>query len=120
VPAGLIHEQYCVCSWLHGERDLPEMQLHGLGIAKRQHETDRLAECGADGAEDIGRGGSLIFQGKRTRPAFGPAARDLVLLADAGFVLEPQFERLACGCRDVRHEVGDFFLKSATAVSSYS
>jgi hypothetical protein len=33
----------------------------------------------------------LILQSERARAAFGPASRDLVLLADAGFILEPQF-----------------------------
>jgi len=86
------------------------MQFHGLGVAKWQDETDGLAERGADGAEDVGRGGSLIFQGKRARPAFGPTSCDLVFLADAGFVLEPQLERLAAGRCDLCQEVWDFFL----------
>ena len=91
----MIHEQHGVGSWLYVERDLLEMQFHGLGVAKWQDETRRLAERGTDRAEDIGRGGSLILQGKRSRAAFGPASRDLVLLADASFVLEPEFEWLA-------------------------
>ena len=95
VPTGLIHEQHGVGSWLDVERDLLEMQFHALGVAEWQDETGRLAERGADRAEDIGRGGSLILQGKRPGPPFGPPPRDLVLLADAGFVLEPKFERLA-------------------------
>jgi hypothetical protein len=45
----------------YSQRDLLQMQFHGLGVAKWQDETDGLAERGADGAEDVGRGGSLIF-----------------------------------------------------------
>ena len=120
VPPRPVDEHDGVGAGFHGERDLLEMQLHRLGVAERQDKTGRLAERGADGAEDIGRGGSLIFQGKRARPAFGPAPSDLVLLADAGFVLEPQLEGLAAGRGDVRQEVGDFFLKAATAASSCS
>jgi hypothetical protein len=41
-------------------------------------------------------------------------------LADAGFVLEPNFERLAGGCGDARQEVWRFFLNAATAASSCS
>ena len=89
MPPGLIHEQNSVSAGLDGKRDLLEMQLHGLGVAKWQDETGRLAECGTDSAEDIGRGGSLIFQGERSRSAFGPATGDLVLLADARLVGEP-------------------------------
>jgi len=107
-------------SWLHIKRDLLQMQLHGLGVAKWQNETGRLAERGADRAEDIGGGSSLILQGEGARAALGPAPRDLVLLADASFVLEPQFERLAGGFRDLREDFGDFFLNASTAASSCS
>src|ERR1700678_1707474 len=62
-----------------------------------------------DVVEDIGRGGALILQGERARAAFGPPPRDLVFLADAGFVLEPDFERLAGGGGDARQEGWDFF-----------
>jgi hypothetical protein len=120
VPTGLIDEQHGVGSWLDVKRDLLKMQLHRLGVAKWQNQTGRLAKRGTDGAEDIGRGGSLIFQGKRSRAAFGPAPRDLVLLTDAGFVLEPQLERLSGGRRDIREDVRDFFLKAATVASSCS
>ncbi len=69
VPPRPVDEHDGVGAGLHGERDLLEMQFHRLGVAKRQDKTGRLAERGTDGAEDVGRGGSLIFQGKRTRPA---------------------------------------------------
>ena len=120
MPTGLIHEQHRMGSWLHGECDLLEMQFHGLGVAKGQDETRRLAERRTNGAEDIGRGGTLILQGERARAAFGPPPRDLVFLADAGFVLEPDFERLAGGGGDGRQEGWDFFLNAATAASSCS
>ena len=107
-------------AWLDVKRDLLEMQLHRLSVAKWENETGRLAERGTNGAEDIGRGGALILQGKRSRAAFCPASRDLVLLTDAGFVLEPEFEWFAVGRRDRRQQVRDFFLKAATAASSYS
>jgi hypothetical protein len=96
------------------------MQFHGLGVAKGQDETSRLAERWTNGAEDIGRGGALILRGERSRAAFGPPPRDLVFLADAGFVLEPDFERLAGGGGDGRQEGWDFFLNAATAASSCS
>src|SRR5208337_5669850 len=87
------------------------MQRHRLGVAKGHDETGRLAERRTNGPEDIGRGGSLILQGERARSAFGPASRDLVLLADAGFVLEPQLEWFFGGRRIIRKKVRDFFLK---------
>ena len=120
VPPSLIDEQNGVGAGFHSQRDLLEMQLHGLGVAKWKNQTGRLAERGTDGAEDIGRGGSLTLQGERSRAAFGPASRDFVLLANAGFVLEPQLERLSGGRRDISKDVWDFFLKAATTASSCS
>src|SRR6202453_611561 len=118
MPPGLIHEQNCVSVGLDGKGDLLEVQRHRLGVAGREDEAGRLAECGTDGAEDIGRGGSLILQGKRSRAACRPASRDLVLLTDAGFVLEPEFKWLSAGRGDRRQDVRDFFLKATTAASS--
>ena len=120
VPSGPIHEQNGVSAGLDGKRDLLEVQRHGLCVAGRHDETGRLAERGTDRAEDIGRGGSLILQGERSRAAFRPASRDLVLLTDAGFVLEPDFEGLAAGRGDRRQDVRDFFLNASTAASSCS
>ncbi len=120
VPPGLVDEQNGVGAGFDGERDFLEMQRHRLGVAKGHDETGRLAERRTNGAEDIGRGGSLISQGERARSAFGPASRDLVLLADAGFVLEPQLERFSGGRCNIREETRDFFLKAATAASSCS
>jgi hypothetical protein len=68
-PARPVDEHDGVGAGFHGQRDLLEMQFHGLGVANRQDKTGRLAERRTDGAEDIGRGGSLIFQGERARPA---------------------------------------------------
>src|SRR5271168_3141400 len=110
MPPGLIHEQSGVGARLDGERDLLKVQRHSLGVAGREDEAGRLAERGTDGAENIGRGGSLVLQGKRPRAAFGPASRDLVFLTDAGFVLKPEFEWLAAGRGDRRQDVRDFFL----------
>src|SRR6202521_3560707 len=109
MPSGPFHEQNGVSAGLDGKRDLLEVQRHGLCVAGRKDETGRLAERGTDGAEDIGRGRSLILQGERSRAAFRPASRDLVLLTDAGFVLEPEFERLAAARGDRRQDVWDFF-----------
>ena len=73
-----------------------------------------LPSAGQIGPEDIGRGGSLILQGEGSRSACGPASRGLVFLTDAGFVLEPQFERLAGGRRDIREDIGGHFFADAS------
>ena len=89
VPAGLIDQQHGVGAGCDGFGDLGEMQVHRLGIAGRQDQGRALALFRADGAEDVGRGGALIAGSARAGAALRPAAGDLVLLADASFVLEP-------------------------------
>ena len=54
VPASLIHQHYSVGVRRDGERDLGEMERHGLGIAERQDQPCTLAKLGANRAEDIG------------------------------------------------------------------
>lgn len=99
--------------------DLRQMGVHRLGIAPWQNKTDALALGWADGAEDIGPLGSLIVGRAGPRSALRPAACDLVLLADPGFVLEPELDLYArlealADRFDLRWEV---FLNASTANS---
>ena len=80
----------------HMTGDLGQMLCHGAGIAPRHDESRRLAELWADRAEDVGRSRALIVWCRRPRSTLGPAACDLVLLANAGFVLEPDFYSFPC------------------------
>ena len=89
MPAGLIDEQRGVRARRDLGGDFGEMEVHRLGVAAWHDEGRALAVLGTDRAEDIGRGGSLIFGSAWTRAALGPAAGDLVLLADARLVGEP-------------------------------
>lgn len=57
----------------------------------RQNQSGADAAFWTDGAEDIGRLGALVAGRCGTRSPFRPASGDLVLLADASFVLEPDF-----------------------------
>ena len=95
VPAGLIHQHDRVSAGSNGQRYLHKMQIHGFGIAEGQDQTGALAQPRADRAEDVGRFRSLILRRRWPCPASRPAPRDLVLLADAGLVLEPDFYRRA-------------------------
>ena len=70
--------------------DLGQMRLHGVGIAPGHDQARALALCRADRSEDIRPFGALIVGRPRSGSALGPAAGDLVLLADSGFVLPPQ------------------------------
>src|SRR6202161_1863215 len=118
MPSGPIHKQNGVSAVRGRDRDLLEVERHGLGVAGWEDETGRLAERGTDGDENIGGGGSLILQGTRSRAAFRPASRDLVFLTDAGFVLKPEIKGLGAWSRERRQDVRDFFLKAATTASS--
>src|SRR3984957_12501545 len=82
-----------------------------------------LSVLGADRAEDISRGGSLVRRRARTRAALGPAAGDLVLLADAGLVGEPDLYGGgldALLAPDLVQARGKAFLKSSIAPSACS
>ena len=91
MPTRLIEQQDGVASRRDLLGDFIEMQLHRLGVALGQDQADRLAFFRADRAEDVGRGGALVARRRGPRSTLGPAAGDLVLLSDAGFVGEPDF-----------------------------
>ena len=95
VPSGLIHQQHAMGARLDSKRYLRQMQRHGLGIAEWENQASALAKFGADGTEDVGRFRSLVLGCRGPRAAPGPAAGDLVFLADPGFVLKPDLYRRA-------------------------
>ena len=89
MPAGLIDEQRGVRARRDLGGDFGQVQVHRLGVASGHDEGCALAVLGADRAEDIGGGGSLIAGSAWAGAALGPPAGDLVLLADARLVGEP-------------------------------
>ena len=93
-----------------------------MGIASRQHQARTLAFLGADGAEDVGRAGALIMGRGWPGAALGPPAGDLVLLPDAGFILEPELYVLALGLSggDLCQLGGEVFLNAAMASRSWA
>ena len=95
MPAGLIDQEDGVGARRDGRGDLGEVQVHRLGVAGGQDQGCALAVLRADRAEDVGRGGALVTRRARTGAALGPTAGDLVLLADAGLVGEPDFYGVA-------------------------
>ncbi len=115
MPAGLIEQQHGVATRFDRLGDLRQMQRHGGGVAARQHQAGRSAARRADRTEDVGRAGALIVRRRGPGAASRPAPCDLVLLADAGFILEPDFYRLA-GCLllgDLCQALGEVFLNAA-------
>ena len=101
--------------------DLREVQVHRLGVAGWQDQGRALAQFGADRSEDVGGGGALIAGRARAGAALGPPAGDLVLLADARFILEPNLYRLDVDrlfARDGIQARGEVFLKSSITPSA--
>jgi hypothetical protein len=101
--------------------DLGKMQVHRLAVASRQDQGCALALLGADRAEDVGGSGPLVARRAGSGTTLGPAARDFVLLADAGLVGEPDFYRVAADplrARDRFQTRGEAFLKSSIAPSA--
>jgi hypothetical protein len=123
MPASLIHQQHGVGTGRDGERYFGQMERHGLGVAEGQDQTGAFAVFRADGAKDIGGFRSLILGSRWPRAALGPAARDLVFLADAGFVRKPDFYGRAArkgGFDRCQRGSEAFFLKSSIANSFWA
>ena len=96
------------------------MEGHSFGVGYRQDEGCRGAALRTDGTEDVGPFVALIARGARPRSALGPDPGQCALLADARFILEPDFDGLLFGMvgelrRDSRSEV---FLNASWASSS--
>ena len=64
---------------------------------------------------------AIVANGRRAAAAQGPLIRQRALLADAGFVLEPDLDRLARRVRrqGLGDEGGEVFLKAACAALSF-
>src|SRR5512134_1050098 len=98
--------------------DFVQMPLHGLGVAAGEDEGGADAAIGTDGAEDVSRLGALIVRRRGAGTLLGPAAGDLVLLSDPGFILPPQFY-VGSGRQGGPHlcqRGGKAFLKSSMAL----
>ena len=104
----------------HGSTISSRWSLHGLAVGVGHGERRAGAARRADGAEQVGALVALIGGLAGARAAPRPLPHEAVLLADAGFVLEPDLDRLA-----LRHAGAvrlqrrrEVFLKAATVSSS--
>ena len=73
------------------QTDLIEVHLHSGRVGFRQDQCRAFAEHRTYGAEDIGALVALVGRQARPRAFLGPNSGAAVLLANAGFVLEPDF-----------------------------
>src|ERR1700712_5911009 len=99
---------------------LDQMLVHGMCIAPRHDEGCGLARRRAYRTEDTRGPCPLIVGSRWPCPPFDLSPGDLVLLTDAGFILEPNFYSLAFGdpASDFSHCSGGSFLNSSIAVGS--
>ncbi len=121
VPASLIDQEDGVGAGRNILGDLHKVQVHRLGVAGRQDQRRALALLWADRSEDVGGSGSLVTGCARAGATLGPTTGDLVLLADPGLVLEPDFYLVAVDrllARDGIQARGEAFLKSSITPSA--
>jgi hypothetical protein len=121
MPSGLVDEEDGVSSRCDRLGDFREVQIHRFGIAEGQDQSRALALFRADGSEDVGRCGALIPRRARAGAALRPPAGDLVLLANARFIREPNLYFPDVDCffeRDFIQARWELFLKSSIAPSA--
>ncbi len=121
VIAGAVHDQDGMGAWRDDAADLLKMRRHRPGIGARQNQTGGTGALGTDGAEEIGPFVALIAWRGGACPASRPDPGQASFLANPGFVLEPDLDRLRFGGirQSVVDEVGEVFLKvSWTAASA--
>src|SRR3974377_597617 len=98
-----------------------KVQVHCLGIAGRQDQGYSLSLPGAARAEDIGGGSPLVPRRTWTGATFRPPPGDLVLLADASLIGEPDFYFVAVDRffpSDFVQARGEGFLNSSMSCSA--
>src|SRR5580700_10498848 len=95
MPSRLIKKNDGVRAGRDCKRDFLQMQGHSLAVAGGEYEPGAFSFGRADGTENIGRCCPLIMRRGGACSTLGPAAGDIVLLPDAGFVLEPKIYLLA-------------------------
>jgi hypothetical protein len=91
VPSGLIEDQHGMSAGVDSLAYFEQMRFHCRGVAIWHDKSRTLASGGADRAEYIRPFCALVVSGAGPGAAFGPPSGDLVFLADARLILEPQF-----------------------------
>lgn len=105
MPPGAIQQHDGMGARCDVAADFDQMQVHCFGIGLGQHQGRADATCRTDRAEDIGPVVGLIARRRRPGALFGPDVGQAALLANARFILPPEFERLAASLG--RDGVGD-------------
>ncbi len=123
VPTCLVHQEHRVSAWRHLGGDFGHQQVHRRCVAARQDQSRRFALVRAYCTENICRCGALVLWRGWPAAALCPAPCDLVLLANSGFVLEPDFYIAGLHpllARDLLQARGEVFLKASMAPSAWA
>jgi hypothetical protein len=122
VPSGSVEDENGVGALGDIARDFVEVKLHHVGVGVGQREGRPDAPRGADRAEQIGVVVALVGGLPWPRPAPGPLPNLAVLLADPGFILEPDFDRrrLRQAVEMSLQRAREVFLKASTIRSSWA
>lgn len=120
MPAGAVEDEYGVGARGDMAADLLDVQLHGLGVGEGKRERRAGSARGTNGAEQVGALVALVGGLDRPCSASRPLSDKAVLLADAGFILEPEFDgRALRQRRQMRlQDLGEVFLNAVTILSS--
>jgi len=99
MPAGSVEQHHGMAARRDVAADLGQMQVHRLAIGHRQNERCPRVAGRTDGAEQIGPIVALVARRPWPAAALGPYSGQRALLPDPGFVLPPEFDRLAARVR---------------------
>src|SRR4051794_4845287 len=122
MPAGLVEHEDCMRLWSKAARDLVEVVLHRLRVGVRHDNRRPGAALGTDRTKEIGRFGAQVSERPGSCAASCPATGARIFLAEAHFILKPDFYGCFRGepCRDRAHTLGKVFLNSSIWTGSCS
>jgi hypothetical protein len=106
VPTGAVEHHDGVLVLGQRCREPGEELVHRRGRDLRQDEGEGLAGRGPDGGEEVGPAVALVAQAWRSLAAGEPAMADAALLAESGFIHEPQRQALVAVLRPCLVESG--------------
>jgi hypothetical protein len=93
MPSSAIEQQRSMRALCDMARDFVDVELHHPGVDARERKRGALALGRADRAKEIGVFVALVSGLTRSRSSPRPLPNKTILLSDARFVLEPDFDR---------------------------
>ena len=119
VPARAVEQEDGMSAGCDTTTDLSQVFVHRLDVHFRHHHGGAGGAVGADCTEQVCPVVTAIARRSRAGTSFRPDPRQRALLADTGFIGEPDLKRLVLRHRDGRlHALGELFLKSSCASGS--